>query len=204
MFSPSPPCPLGLAAILLGSCDRTESTNLSALFVFSCSFSPTEGKQEALQVVPLVIWAYFVVYFLLLSEYCVYVYVCMICASELWFTLDSLFPERSLYACLCCVCSCHLPWNIVRECVRAGMDAHSIQHVCASTCTQSDTATHWIALLFSQFAQCVSISYLLLPTLAYVVTNPWLSPACSHTLTEIGSYPRYILGSGTLSMKVHS
>lgn len=48
--------PLGLAAILLGSCNRTEPTNLSALFVFfSCSFSPTEGKQEALQVVPLVI-----------------------------------------------------------------------------------------------------------------------------------------------------
>lgn len=96
MFSPSPPCPLGLAAILLGSCDRTESTNLSALFVFSCSFSPTEGKQEALQVVPLVIWAYFVVYFLLLSEYCVYVYVCMICASELWFTLDSLFFQKEV------------------------------------------------------------------------------------------------------------
>lgn len=68
--------------------NRTESTNLSAVFcLFVCFFPalslPAEGKREALQVVPLVIWAYFVVYFLLFSEYCVYVYVCMICASEL-------------------------------------------------------------------------------------------------------------------------
>lgn len=55
-------------------------------FLFFPALSlPAEGKQEALQVVPLVIWAYFVVYFLLFSEYCVYVYVCMICASEHWF-----------------------------------------------------------------------------------------------------------------------
>lgn len=59
---------------------------LFLLFLFFPAFSlPAEGKREALQVVPLVIWAYFVVGFLLFSEYCVYVYVCMICASELWF-----------------------------------------------------------------------------------------------------------------------
>lgn len=66
--------PLGLAAILLGSCNRTEPTNLSALFVF---FFPALSllQKESKKLFRLCLWSFEPI--LLFIFYCSLITVCM-------------------------------------------------------------------------------------------------------------------------------
>lgn len=159
-------------------CYRTESTNLCAPFP-PCSFSPLQKESE--KPFRLCLWpfgSFLCLFSTLPSEYCVCMYVCMICASELWLMQIVFFSRKKFLCMLHAVCA---PADTLelseRMCVHWHRCTFNVACVCLHLYSIRLPQTLIVLLVYTV---CVSF----LPVAADSGTHykPLLSLACAHTL----------------------